>query len=258
MKTVKSILLKSYSLFGKIVPSFYYPYRFAGGRIYLDITEWPTMLARVLGRFEVAKHKAIKTFLKSGGTFIDVGVNKGDFSLVAAKLVGTNGKVIAFEPEPTNCKWIKKSIEINGYKNVTLYEIALSNQDSEAQLYIGEKSGWHSLITPQKSSNRRMINVRTKKLDSFLGEISFTDPIDVIKIDVEGAELQVLHGATNTLSRNKKLVILIDIHPQLGVKPKEICDFLIEKGFSLFHEKPPFSSPVTNSEKLISLVAIKP
>jgi len=257
MGIIKPILLKSYSLFAKIVPGSYHPYRVAGGLIYLDITEWPTMLARVLGRYEVTKHEAIKTFLKSGYTFIDIGVNKGDFSLLAAKLVGTKGKVIAIEPEPTNCKWITKSVEINGYKNVTLYEMALSNQDGEAQLYIGEKSGWHSLVTPKKYSNRGTINVKTKKLDSFLGEISFTNPIDVIKIDVEGAELRVLQGATSTLSRNEKLVILIDIHPQLGVNPNEVCDFLIEKGFLLFYEKPPFLSPVINCEKLTSIVAIK-
>lgn len=257
MRYVKSIISKGYSIFSKVVPGFYYPYQFSGGRIYIDITESPMMLACVRGKYEVEKHKALCTFLKPGSTFIDVGVNKGDFSLVAARIVGPNGKVIAFEPEPTNCKWIAKSIKINGYKNIMLYDIALSDQNGTAQLYIGEKSGWHTLVSGQNYRDRGVINVKTRTLDSFLQDIYFNDPIDVIKVDVEGADLHVLKGASNTFSKSKNIVLLMDIHPKLGVNQKEVCEFLEEKGFSIFHDKSPFSSPVTDYRNLTSIVAIK-
>lgn len=257
MRVINLIRSISYALFSKIVPSFYYPYRCFGGRIYIDITESSMMLARVRGKYEIEKHKAIRTFLKPGGIFIDVGANKGDFSLVAAKLLDKTGKVIAFEPESKNCKWITKSININGYKNISLYKIALSDHNGEAKLYIGKKSGWHTLISSQKNRNSDTIDVKVRTLDSYLKEISFCEPIDMIKIDVEGAELQVLRGAYQTLFRNKSLTLLIDIHPTLGVDPKEVCYYLVKNGFSIFYEKSPFLFPVTCYKQLTSIVAIK-
>jgi FkbM family methyltransferase len=215
------------------------------------------MFQRVIGLYEVKKHKALQTFLKPGGSFIDVGANKGDFSLLAARLVGGDGKVLAFEPEPENCKWIEKSIKINGYKNIMLYEIALSDQNGEAKLFISDLSGLHSLIPDLEFRDRGAIDVKTRTLDNFLEEIGFADHFDVIKIDVEGAELQVLNGASNTLIKSNNLVLLIDIHPRLGVNPKEVCDFLVEKGVSIFHEKPPFSSPVKQYSNLTSIIARK-
>ena len=246
-----------YLIFSRVMPSFYYPYRFSGGRIYLDITESSMMFKRVIGRYEVEKHKALETFLKPGNTFIDVGANKGDFSLLAAKLVGANGRVLAFEPEPTNFKWITKSIEKNGYKNITLYDTALGDRNGQVELFLCEKSGWHTIVKGQKFRDYGVINVRAKTLDSVLEDVDFSDPINVMKIDVEGAELQVLKGASNILIQSKNLIILIDIHPTLGVDPRGICEFLERQGFSIFHEKSPFSSPVTVYGNLTSIVAIK-
>jgi len=215
------------------------------------------MFRRAIGRYEVEKHKALETFLKPGNTFVDVGANKGYFSLLAAKLIGTDGRVLAFEPEPTNCKWIIKSIKKNGYRNITLYDIALSDQNRQVELFLGEKSSWHTIVKGQKFRDRGVINVRARTLDSVLEDVDFNDPIDVMKIDVEGAELQVLKGASDILIQSNNLIILMDIHPTLGVNPKEICEFLERKGFSIFHEKSPFSSPVTVYGNLTSIVAIK-
>ena len=103
MHLLKRLLKRSYPVISKM-PSFYRPYHVAGGRIYLDITESPMMLARALGGYEVAKHEAITSVLSPGSTFIDIGANKGDFALLAAKIIGTSGSVMAFEPEPVNCK----------------------------------------------------------------------------------------------------------------------------------------------------------
>ena len=67
--------------------------------------------------------------------FVDVGANKGDFSLLAQRLVGDGGLVIAVEPEPENCHWIKKSIAANGYHGIRLVEASLSDGEGEATLY---------------------------------------------------------------------------------------------------------------------------
>ncbi len=256
MEAIKTILQRSYPIISKI-PSFYFPYRFSGGRIYLDITESPMMLDRALGRYEVSKHKAIAAFLKEKSTFIDVGANKGDFSLLAAKIVGHEGTIFSIEPEPSNCEWIRKSIALNRYPNIQLHQMALSDHDGLAQLYLGENSGFHTLISGLRKRDRGSIPVPVRTLDHLLEEVGFNQPVHMVKIDVEGAEMQVLKGATGTLSHNDDLTILMDIHPHLGVKSEEVCAYLTDKGFSVFHERPPFSTPVTDTSKLTSIVARK-
>lgn len=72
------------------------------------------MLSRALGLYEPEKTHELCSLLRPGMTFIDVGANKGDFTLLAAKCVGETGRVIAFEPAPENCKWIRESIAANG------------------------------------------------------------------------------------------------------------------------------------------------
>src|SRR5450755_4229427 len=142
----KSLLLTTYPIWSSLVPRFYYPYKFEGGRIYLNIKESRMMLQRALGCYEVTKHQAFKHFLRPGATFVDVGCNKGDFSLLASRLVGPEGRVLSFEPHPENCRWIRKSIAKNEYRNIELYELALSDTNGTAQLHIGEKSGFHTLL----------------------------------------------------------------------------------------------------------------
>jgi FkbM family methyltransferase len=213
------------------------------------------MLARVIGRYEVEKHKALNKFLKPGETFVDVGVNKGDFTLRAAKIVGAEGCVLAFEPAPDNCSWIRRSVELNDYKNITLHEMALSDADGVATLFISPTSGWHSLAEERQAASCGEIDVQTRALDSVLMERAAIDSIDVIKIDVEGAEMSVLRGAEQTLAANRDITLLIDIHPQVGVDPNEVCKYLSDRGFSVFEERSPFDKVVTPHDNLRSIVA---
>lgn len=226
-----------------------------GGWIYLNIKESPMMLERALGRYELPKHRALQIFLTKGKTFIDVGANKGDFSLVASKLVGSKGRILAFEPAPDNCKWITKSIEKNGYRNIGLYEMALSDENGTAQLHIGDKSGWHSLIPGLPHREKGKIEVKMRTLDDFLQEINYSNPVDVVKIDVEGADLHVLRGAKKTLLNNKSITLLLDVHPHFGVNPDEVCNFLRELGFKIYKEEPPFDDEIVNCDEIYSLVA---
>lgn len=220
------------------VPDKYVPYRVEGGRIYLNIKESPMMLARAIGLYERHKRTAIRTHLEPGMTFVDAGANKGDFSLLAARLVGDSGKVLAFEPEPENCMWIRRSIELNGYRNISLYEVALGEKSESTQLYLGEKSGWHTLLPFQPFRNVGTVPILKRTLDSVLEDINHKR-VNMIKIDVEGVELEVLRGARQTLSNNRDIVLLLDIHPQLGANPEEVCDFLKEQGFFIHRLKAP-------------------
>lgn len=213
------------------------------------------MLARVLGKYEVEKHKALNRYLKPGATFIDVGVNRGDFTLRAARIVGDAGRVLAFEPAPDNCEWIRRSIELNGYENIVLYELALSDRDGVATLFIGQKSGWHSLAEGRRAASLGEIQVQTQALDNVLREADISGLVDVMKIDVEGAEMSVLHGAEQLLAADHDLTLLVDIHPQVGVNPREVCQHLEQRGFDVFEEQSPFNTAISRYDNLTSIVA---
>ncbi len=247
------LLLRSHPVWSRLIPSFFYPYGLPGGRIYLDITESHMMLARALGRYEPSKHDALRKFLPAGGTLVDVGVNKGDFTLLGARIAGQEGTVLAFEPEPRNCHWIKKSLELNGYENVRLFEMALSDENGTGQLHLGRKSGWHSLIPG--SDGVGVISVETRRLDDCLSQIDWDGTIDVLKIDVEGADLRVLSGASETLANTPNITVLLDIHPHLGVNPREVLEYLTSLGFEIYEERPPFDVPVADDGRVTSIVA---
>jgi FkbM family methyltransferase len=198
----------------------------------------------------------VRNRLQPGATFVDVGSNKGDFSLLAAKTVGSNGKVLSFEPEPRNCYWIRRSIQASGYENIKLYEFALSGTDGTALLHLGRKSGWHTLVPECPDRDQGVIGVVTKRLDSVLEEAD-QSKVDMIKIDVEGAELEVLKGARGALSNNNDLVLLMDLHPYLGVDVAEVFKILEELDFRVYKVQPPFNIPASGNRQLSEVLAYR-
>lgn len=167
---------------------------YIGGKIFLDVDESPMMRARIEGTYEPFKTQMLRRLLAPGMTYVDVGTNKGYFALLAARLLSGTGHVLAFEPEPENCACIRQSLQANRYTNVQLLELALGDRDDRALLYLGQKSGWHTLLPGLPQRTEGAIEVRRRRLDAVLEELG-TQRIDVMKIDVEGAELRVLVGA---------------------------------------------------------------
>ena len=239
----------------RIIPSFYYPYRFRGGRIYWDITESREMVSRVLGVYEPAKYAAVDFFLRPGDVFIDVGSNKGDFALYGARIVGNTGQVLAIEPDPGNCRWIGRSIALNGYTNVAVHEVALSDRAGKSSLYRGHKSGHHSLIPALPGRDKDVVNVEAVPLDDLVRKLGLSGRVSVIKIDVEGGEMMVLSGAAKTLRSKPQPVLLMDLHPEVGVDTEEVCAFLEDLGYAIYKEYSPFDAPVTDRRRSTRLVA---
>jgi len=230
--------IRNYRGLQPFFPDDYLAFPFGGGQIYLNVKESQMMLARALGVYEPDKTQTICDLLKPGQTFIDVGGNKGDFSLLAAKITGDKGRVLTFEPEPENCHWFEKSIKLNNYDSIQLFNLALSDSNGTAQLYLGEKSGWHSLISAQGNTNNSTIEVEKRSLDSVLDKNNIHQ-VDMMKIDVEGAEMEVLTGAEQVLNDNPDLILLLDLHPHMGVNVVSVCDYLLDKGFSIYSMKSP-------------------
>ena len=215
------------------------------------------MMSRVLGGYETSKMTAVKTLLPNRGAFIDAGANKGDFSLLAGRILKGRAQVFAFEPEPSNCSWLRRSIRLNGYTNIDLFEIALSHENGEVPLYIGQKSGWHSLLPGLESQGKGVIYVKTRRLDSFLEEIQFKAQVGMIKIDVEGSEMNLLRGAAKTLADQDDIILLIDLHSSAGVRVDELCDYLRTFQFQIFEMTPPFDRPLKNCSNVAEILARK-
>lgn len=257
MNIIAKALMKTHSIWSRIVPIFYHAYKLpTGGIVYIDITESPMMFARVIGWFEPQKHRALDFFLNQGDAYFDIGANKGEFAIHAALAIGEKGKVVAFEPEPENCKWIRKSIDKSKMHNIVLEEVAIGEDDGSLNLFIGEKSGWHSLVTSEQNLKKESISVKVHSLDRYL-EMNHIPNLKAIKIDVEGFEKEVLLGAHKTLSQHENLVLFIDIHPSHGVKHDEIYEILHRYDFSLYKEIHPFNLPIDRTEKPSEIVAIK-
>ena len=199
----------------------------------MNLRESHMMRDRALGVYEYWKTQLVMDVVKPGMTVVDVGVNKGYFSLLFAKLMNDYGKVLSFEPDPTNCYWIRKSIEANNYKSIKLFQLALSDNDGTASFYPGKKSGWGSLFfSPYGSTpTQKPIIVKTRKLDDLLNEQRI-DSIDIIKIDVEGADLMVLKGAHSTLERCKHVIMDIDVKSEEA--KKQIFNILSSYGFRIY------------------------
>lgn len=252
---LKDAAARNYPGLAPFLPKGHHIFPVAGGRIHLDIGESPMMFARALGRYEPHKMHVIRSLLRPGMTFVDIGANKGDFTLLAAEEVGDAGSVLAIEPEPQNLSWLERSVALNTYRNVDIFGVALGESNEMARLYLGEKSGWHSLL-PGQGRDTAAIDVQKRTLDSLLAEID-RPRVHMMKIDVEGGEIGVLQGARRTLTENTDVVLLLDVHPHLGVRPEEVLELLRDLGFSIRRMQAPHEPIVEASPNLTELLALR-
>ena len=221
-----------YRLLSRLAANRYEIYRVEGGLIFLNLHESSAMVQRAMRSYEPSKHAIIRRHLRPGMTFIDVGANKGDFTLLAARLTGSSGRVISIEPEPENHSMLQRSIALNDYPHIKVLQLALSDGDGTTTLQIGSTSGAHTL-SPE-FHGIRAVEVPTRTLDGIVAEEELGS-VDMIKIDVQGFELAVLRGAAQTLRANPRIILLLDL-PRQSEKRHAIGEYLAQFGFTYFPE----------------------
>lgn len=155
------------------------------------------------GMHEVAVQQAISRLLKPGMTFWDIGAHIGFFTLLTSRLVGDTGHVYAFEPMDQNRQRLLAAIQMNGCKNITVHDFALSVMSGEVMLYTHKSSAMWTLVAELGGQEGRVIRCCT--LDEFAASIP---PPDLIKVDVEGAEVDVLRGGLHFLSTVRPRLIV--------------------------------------------------
>lgn len=168
------------------------------------------------GRNELCVQEVIARYLSRGDVFYDVGANVGFFSLMSARLVGVAGFVYAFEPVPANVTVLTANIFLNHFENITVVPKAVAVANNRAHLIITRHPGGAKLITvdtPLNSRIKKVIPVDVISLDEWLQE-SNARPPTLVKIDVEGAEFQVIQGMQEIIRCFRpKIVYEID-HPR--------------------------------------------
>lgn len=167
--------------------------------------------------YEPKLSEAIRERLRPGDVFLDVGANVGYFSVLAAHLVGPEGRVVAFEPHPEAIERLRQAVAVNGLAGVVeVVEAALGNQSGHAPLFLSDDSVL-STTDPARAPSRsdftfpRSIGVRLLRLDDWLRERQeLASRLRAIKIDVEGTEAEVLEGMTATLAERPDVSILCE------------------------------------------------
>ena len=214
--------------------------RLPWGSLWLTSNDVMSRHVRFHEDFEENEKKFMRRFLQSGMIVLDLGAHHGYYTLMMSFIVGNNGRVIAFEPSPRERRRLKLHLAINRCSNVRVESWALGSSEGVADLYVclEKETGCNSLRPPAVSERTRAVQVYVTTLDSYMGTAGINTTIDFIKIDVEGAEVEVMKGATGLLSQSSRPVIMAEIDDlrsvPWGYRSAEIYDFIVSKGFRLF------------------------
>lgn len=171
----------------------------------------PCQYDLVLGIHEPEVVKWIVSDLKEGMTFLDVGANVGYYTLLGARCVGTSGKVVALEPDSEVLANLRRNIEANSVGNVQLVQGAACGTCGKVRLGRASSSSYSSGLYCQEAVD--WIEVPAYSLDALVSQLN-VGVVDLVKLDVEGAELETIEGMSNMLSVNRPKVIM-ELHGHL-------------------------------------------
>ncbi len=182
-----------------------------------------------LGTYEERELDYVLTRLRPGDTFLDVGAHVGYFTLPAAKAVGPSGRVIAIEPSPVCVRLLRANAELNGFGWITVFEVAASDRNGTDLLACSPQSSmWNWLVRMDVDDGIDTISVSTKTIDSILAECEWP-PIVGMKVDVEGAELDVLRGSTSWFDRNPHAFVIVEMAGQMRLESSLAALRLLEE-----------------------------
>ena len=204
--------------------------RFAGAKLHIP-GPMPIRLSTVLGNRRI--HRLMDELLTPGAVVVDAGANIGVNTVYAAQRVGRGGTVIAVEPAADNLAVLRDNVARNHLTNVTIAPVAAGHRSGERSFYLrGDVSAVNSFYQESVYATvTGMVSVRVEPLDTLVkGEA------DLVKIDVEGAELDVLAGMSRLL-RSPTIHLIVEWHPLLqekaGFEADALPKTLLDQGFAL-------------------------
>jgi FkbM family methyltransferase len=210
---------------------------YTGHRIYVDTRDVGICSHLMLeGRWEPWIETVLRQAVKPGMRFADVGANFGYYTLLGSQWVGPEGRVFAFEANPGIASKLRRSISVNGFDDrTTLFNLAVYSHEAELEFsFTHEYSGGGAIGAGGSGTWRaHQVKVRAAPLDLLLGD---QPSIDVLKIDVEGAEPAAIRGAAALLDRSPQVVLVVEFSEEsIPASPGALAylhDF-VRQGFRL-------------------------
>ena len=179
----------------------------------------------LLGTYERGTVRAVRSLLRPGMTAFDVGAHAGYYTLLFSRLAGPGGRVFAFEPHPSTFEVLRRNVERRRLGNVHLFASAVADHDGPAQLWQTGLSVGHSLLHAKQGATEAL-PVASVRLDT-LSRTEAIERADLVKVDVEGAEAEVLAGMSELASRSAGLVLILEYKPEiLRARGEDLLDLL--------------------------------
>ena len=217
----------------------------------------PNRIKMLIGNYEAAEANLMKRFLSRDQTIIDVGANIGYLTRFFARSTGLGGKVCAFEPNPLIFALLQRNV--SQYKQVSVYNFGLSTASMELPLFLAGTD--HSVASFAREyplahvfyqTNGRLDSVSAKLAagDDFLAKIGI-GKIDILKVDVEGWELNVLNGLERTIGASQSLTIFCEFNPSAqecaGRQKTELVNWFLDRQFEIAYPNNNELCPISRS-----------
>jgi len=203
------------------------PFVIEGSKLYLPSDE-----IQFLSGYDPIKKDIFKHTIKKNDVVVDLGAHIGYYTMLAARLVGKNGKVYAFEPYKNNFDLLKKNKETNKYDNIILENKAVIDETKTGEIYTWHESRYHSLYAKKDKFYQK---IQVVSLDDYFK--NYSGKIDVIKINIMGSECLAIKGMIEVLKKNKDVKIFMYFTPgrikKLGGNPIDCLNILEELGFKI-------------------------
>lgn len=208
-----------------------------GNKMYLDISEMGIDRELLLtGVHEKLQTEILQKTLNKGMTVVDIGANIGYYVLLEAAIVGEKGKIYAIEPIRRSFELLEKNIEVNNYQQIVeTFQMAVSNKSGISKIVDTEQRNNPTMVSPDQRSEyfqrgievttRGAVEIRTITLDEFLED---KRPVDYIRMDIEGYEIEALEGMNRVLGSNRPLTLYFELHPIFLKNPMRIAEKLKE------------------------------
>lgn len=165
--------------------------------------------------------------------YVDVGANIGSHVINAGRLVGEHGMVFAFEADPDTCALLERNILLNELNNVMVQNECVLDVDGYVTFYLSEDTAKSSLLQNRTADEKRTISIHRDTLDNLLPELS---KIDLLKIDVEGADFMVLRGASKIFDEKPPAIVAVEIHDvdSYNKNSLEVLQFLQARHYNIY------------------------
>ena len=217
-----------------------FPTTLGGGLFHCDLRDATAAEVCFTGCYEPQATQLLLDLLRPGEAFVDVGANWGYYTLAAARVVGLDGRVVAFEPDPRLFTRLEANVRLNGLRHVALQRVAIGSQSERVRFSAfspGEGNWGLSRVIDRGRSAGAEFESDSLPLDDAL-DATGIGQVRLVKIDVEGSETAVLAGMRRGLVAGRYPYVLLECHPGLlaerGLHEQECVAALLDAGYRLW------------------------